>query len=52
MMKTYLYPDKKDWKQLLQRPIFDSTSLQEKVKSVLMLVKTRSMKLLIIYQMN
>ncbi len=39
MMKTYLYPDKKDWKQLLQRPIFDSTSLQEKVKSVLNDVK-------------
>lgn len=34
-MKTYLYPDKKDWKALLQRPTFDTISLQEKVKQVL-----------------
>jgi len=38
-MNTYLYPDKKDWKQLLQRPAFDSTSLQQKVKIVLNDVK-------------
>ena len=34
-MKTYLYPDKKDWKALLQRPTFDTAALQEKVKAVL-----------------
>jgi histidinol dehydrogenase len=34
-MKTFLYPDKKDWKALLQRPAFDTVSLQEKVKAVL-----------------
>jgi histidinol dehydrogenase len=34
-MKTYLYPDKNDWKALLQRPTFDTISLQEKVKQVL-----------------
>jgi histidinol dehydrogenase len=34
-MKTYLYPDKKDWKTLLQRPIFDSSLLKEKVKTIL-----------------
>jgi histidinol dehydrogenase len=38
-MKTYLYPDKNDWKQLLQRPTIDSSSLQEKVKAVLNDVK-------------
>lgn len=34
-MKTYLFPDKKDWKVLLRRPTFDATLLQEKVKVVL-----------------
>ncbi|MBC7587338.1 MAG: histidinol dehydrogenase, partial [Chitinophagaceae bacterium] len=38
-MKTFLYPDKKDWKLLLQRPIFDTVSLQEKVSTVLNDVK-------------
>lgn len=38
-MKTYFYPDKKDWQQLLLRPAFDTTSLQEKVKNVLNEVK-------------
>jgi histidinol dehydrogenase len=34
-MKTYLYPDKKDWQQLLQRPALDTSTLQQKVKAVL-----------------
>ena len=34
-MKTYLFPEKKDWKALLQRPTFDTAALQEKVKAVL-----------------
>lgn len=34
-MKTYLFPDRKDWMALLQRPTFDTVALQEKVKSVL-----------------
>ncbi len=38
-MKTYFYPDKSEWQQLLLRPSFDSTSLQEKVKTVLNEVK-------------
>ena len=38
-MKTFFYPYKKDWDQLLQRPSFDSSSLQEKVRSVLSEVK-------------
>jgi histidinol dehydrogenase len=38
-MKTFLYPDKKDWKALFQRPTFDTVSLQEKVKTILNDVK-------------
>lgn len=38
-MKTYLFPDRKDWKPLLQRPVFDTASLQEKVRAVLDAVK-------------
>jgi len=38
-MKTYLYPDKKEWGQLLQRPAFDSSELQHKVRAVLREVK-------------
>jgi histidinol dehydrogenase len=34
-MKTFLYPDKNDWRQLLQRPTFDTTALQESVKTIL-----------------
>jgi len=38
-MKLISYPDKKDWKALLQRPVFDTASLQEKVSTVLNDVK-------------
>lgn len=38
-MKTYFYPNKNDWQQLLLRPAFDTSSLQEKVKAVLNEVK-------------
>jgi histidinol dehydrogenase len=38
-MKTYLYPDRKEWKQLLQRPAIDARSLQETVSNVLQDVK-------------
>ena len=38
-MKTYFYPDKSQWQQLLQRPAFDSSALQQKVKNVLAEVK-------------
>lgn len=34
-MKTFLFPDKKDWKALLKRPTFDASSLQEKARIVL-----------------
>lgn len=38
-MKTYFYPNKNDWQQLLLRPAFDTSSLQKKVKTVLNEVK-------------
>lgn len=38
-MKTFLYPDKKDWASLLQRSVFDATGLQQKVRPMLEAVK-------------
>lgn len=38
-MKTYYYPGKQDWKDLLKRPAFDTSSLQQTVKNVLNEVK-------------
>jgi histidinol dehydrogenase len=34
-MQLHIYPAKESWKALLQRPVFDATALQEKVKGVL-----------------
>ena len=38
-MKLIKYPVKENWKEILQRPSIDSTSLQDKVKLVLNDVK-------------
>lgn len=38
-MKIYLYPDKKDWQILLQRPTYSISFLTEKVKNILNDVK-------------
>ncbi|HRI20008.1 MAG TPA: histidinol dehydrogenase, partial [Panacibacter sp.] len=38
-MKLIKYPAKEDWKEILQRPVFNSSLLQEKVKAVLNDVK-------------
>ncbi len=38
-MKLIKYPPKKNWKEILQRPVLDSISLHDKVKSVLNEVK-------------
>ncbi len=38
-MKLIKYPAKENWKEILQRPVFDSSSLQHKVKAVLNDVK-------------
>ena len=38
-MKICKYPSKTNWKQILQRPVFDSGSLQQQVKEVMNEVK-------------
>jgi histidinol dehydrogenase len=38
-MKIIRYPDKKSWDEILKRPSFDSFSLEETVKSILLEVK-------------
>jgi histidinol dehydrogenase len=39
-MKVYRYPDKNDLKEILKRPSFDATALEQKVKAILDEVKT------------
>jgi histidinol dehydrogenase len=38
-MKTILYPDRKDWQEILKRPVADQTILFDKVNSILQDVK-------------
>ena len=38
-MQIIKYPDKKEWPEILERPLFDSSSLEETVKSILHEVK-------------
>jgi histidinol dehydrogenase len=38
-MQLYQYPDKKDWKKLLQRPAIDATVLEQTVKAIMENVK-------------
>jgi histidinol dehydrogenase len=38
-MKVYTYPDRKDWKEILLRPVFDSSLLEKKVQKILDKVK-------------
>jgi histidinol dehydrogenase len=38
-MKVYKYPDRKDWKEILLRPAFDSSALEKKVQKILDKVK-------------
>jgi histidinol dehydrogenase len=38
-MQLYNYPDKKDWKKLLQRPAIDAIVLEQKVKVIMGYVK-------------
>ena len=40
-MKIFKYPDRKDWNQILARPLTDSSSLDETVKRVLIDVKEK-----------
>ncbi|MDB5191659.1 MAG: histidinol dehydrogenase [Segetibacter sp.] len=41
MLPVYKYPEKKDWKVLLQRPVFDTSSLEASVSNILKEVKQR-----------
>jgi histidinol dehydrogenase len=38
-MQIFINPERKEWLQLLQRPVFDTSSLEEKVKTILEDVK-------------
>jgi histidinol dehydrogenase len=40
-MKIIKYPDKKEWDEILKRPLFDSSSLEETVKNILQEVKDK-----------
>ena len=40
-MKTFKNPDKKEWKELAKRPLFDSESLSDSVRSIIDDVKNR-----------
>ncbi len=44
MMKTYLRPEKNTWDELLKRPYLDTSSLTEKVKTVLVNIKQQGDK--------
>ncbi len=39
MLKIIKYPRKEDWAKLLSRPVFDTSELEEKVKTILSTVK-------------
>ncbi|HJU45983.1 MAG TPA: histidinol dehydrogenase, partial [Chitinophagaceae bacterium] len=38
-MQIVQYPDRKDWKKLLQRPVFDTSSLESRVANILKEIK-------------
>lgn len=38
-MQVYKYPERKDWKEILLRPAFDSSALEKKVQKILNKVK-------------
>ena len=43
-MKIYKYPDKKDWPDMIQRPIADYSALEKNVKKILQKVKEKGDK--------
>ena len=44
MMKQYEYPDKKEWAEIVERPIADYSSLEKKVKKMMLTVKKKGDK--------
>lgn len=45
-MKISIYPDKSTWRELLQRPVFETASLEETVSKILQAVKNEGDKAL------
>ena len=43
-MKQYEYPDKKEWAEIVERPIADYSSLEKKVKKMMLNVKKKGDK--------
>ena len=41
MIKLLKYPDRKDWQELVKRPVFENTSLEKAVKKILDKVKVK-----------
>lgn len=44
MIKVIKYPDKKEWKELVKRPVFENVSLEKTVRKILENVKTKGDK--------
>src|SRR6187401_464766 len=44
MINVIKYPDKKDWQQIVKRPVFENTSLEKAVKKILEKVKDKGDK--------
>ncbi|MEO5948120.1 MAG: histidinol dehydrogenase [Chitinophagaceae bacterium] len=41
MIKRYKYPDKKEWVEIIERPVADYSSLEKKVKKIMLNVKEK-----------
>ena len=44
MIKVIKYPDRKDWQEIIKRPVFENASLEKAVKKILEKVKTKGDK--------
>jgi len=44
MINVIKYPDKKDWQEIIKRPVFENASLEKTVKKILEKVKTKGDK--------
>ncbi|HMK17814.1 MAG TPA: histidinol dehydrogenase [Chitinophagaceae bacterium] len=44
MIKVIQHPDKKDWQEIIKRPVFENASLEKVVKKILEKVKTKGDK--------
>ena len=44
MIKVIKYPEKKDWQEMVKRPVFENVSLEKAVKKILGKVKTKGDK--------